>query len=113
MLYVNPSIEWLERGIDYAMAGYHDEALYFFDRALRFDPQHADALHFKALSLQALGRSEEALGCLEQATQAEPESPNLWKARGEMLANHGHVALANHCFAEAARLAPGFYGQYN
>src|SRR5262245_53673818 len=48
----------------------HEKALGFFDEALALDPANADALFYRALSLRALLRHEEAIASLDAAERA-------------------------------------------
>lgn len=72
---------WCIRGNYYNDAfGQFDEALVSYDRALELDPTYAYCWYSKGVTLQNMGRSEEAAICFENAKKYEG-SP-MTKRRG-------------------------------
>jgi tetratricopeptide (TPR) repeat protein len=88
------------------------EALLFGQAGERLPPPQVETfgrelLMNKALSLEALGRNDEALRCHDQAIAADPGWAPSWTAKGVCLAGlrrHGDAAL---CLAKAIELDPG------
>ncbi len=69
----SPSIEALqELGEIYAAEGAHKEAVDFFSRVLKRDPEAREALYRRAKSLIELGEAEQAVADLEALVRAEP-----------------------------------------
>jgi predicted Zn-dependent protease len=56
-------------GQDLANNDEHEEALVYFDRTLASDPGYCYAYYFKARSLVALGRTDEATAVLEEGLE--------------------------------------------
>jgi tetratricopeptide (TPR) repeat protein len=50
-----------------AMVGKFEEAIVHYDRAIEVDPENSEAWTRKAIALKALGRTREALECVERA----------------------------------------------
>src|SRR3974390_2965265 len=73
--------EVLGVGLEAVSAGKLQDALPFFDFALRLDPEYAEAYNCKGLVLMETGHPEEAFQCLEKATALEPENPKFWYSK--------------------------------
>ena len=80
----------LEKGEELAKQGKHEEAIVYYDAAIKADKRIADELELeesdegdestmllycKAESLTALGRDEEAKQCVDRAKELEPNGP--------------------------------------
>jgi tetratricopeptide (TPR) repeat protein len=52
----------------------HEEALEWFDRALRRDPRHVNAWVGKGFALGKLGRYDEEIQCCDRVLELDPES---------------------------------------
>lgn len=63
----------------------HQEAIYYFDRALKLFPNAAYPLSNKSYSLMKLGRLQEALTNIRLSIQADPENSYAYKNLGEIL----------------------------
>ncbi len=76
----NPKYEqydqaWFNIGSLLADLGRHGEALEAYDKAIKINPQYANALHQKGIILSELGRHEEALEALDKAIWANEKVP--------------------------------------
>jgi len=60
----------------------------------------------KGLSLDSLGRFEEALGCLDKALALDPRNVNVWTNKGNSLYNLGRFEEALGCYDKALELDP-------
>lgn len=107
-------------GLAYAMVGQGEAALGAFDRALELNPRYVDAHLNRAVTLNDLGRAEEAaaafsaaqrLGAVDHTGFPGPVSSrlaNLHAELGEAYVEAGGVAQAIAQFEAAAALRPEF-----
>ena len=107
-------------GLAYAMVGQREEALTEFDRALALNPRYVDAHLNRAVTLNDLGRSDEAtaafaaaqgLGAVDHTGFPAPvasQLANLHAELGEAYVEAGGVAQAIVQFEAAAALRPEF-----
>lgn len=92
-------------GMVQAKRGNHVEALESFDKAISLSAN--DTMHSnKGLSLQHLGRIEEAEVAFKASIRLNPRSPMVRSNYGLLLMNAGRHAEASAQFEEAIRLAP-------
>jgi tetratricopeptide (TPR) repeat protein len=75
---------------EHAKAGDHEEALGWYDEALRLDASYHYAYFHKARSLEALERTDEAAGVLETGLGRAKRDGNA-KATGEIEAYLGEL----------------------
>ncbi|HUK38633.1 MAG TPA: tetratricopeptide repeat protein [Methanomicrobiales archaeon] len=94
----------MEEGRRCASEGRHEEAIAFFDRAIREDPGSADAWLAKCNELKALDRHAEALECYTAALRIDPKSCQAWIAKGNTLVKVGRQDEAFECFGMAKRV---------
>ncbi len=64
---------WFNKGFNLYSIGRFDEAILFFDRALKRNPQMYDAWYYKGSSLASLGRFDEAIVCFDKASEINPQ----------------------------------------
>ncbi|HEU4810405.1 MAG TPA: TIR domain-containing protein [Sphingomicrobium sp.] len=79
------------------------------ERALKLDPNLAEAHCVKARYLQEEGRDDEASELVETALDLDPESFEANKEAGRLKFRQGHIEQALHHFAKAASLMDGDY----
>ena len=74
----------VEKGEELAKQGKHEEAIAYYDAAIKADKriagdeednESAMLQYYKAASLTALGRDEEAKQCVDRAEELEPNGP--------------------------------------
>ena len=92
------------QGVLLGKQGKHEEAIAFFERAIKLDPNYATARHNKGVSLHTLGRYREAIECFDQAISLMPGYASAWLNRGNALAAMGELDEAVACFEEAQSL---------
>ena len=88
----------------------HQEAIYYFDRALKLFPNAAYPLSNKSYSLMKIGKLQEALSCIKQSIQSDPDNSYAYKNLGEIL-----LALdlkSEACEAFRTALNKGFTDMY-
>jgi len=79
------------------------------ERALKLDPNLAEAHCVKARYLQEEGRDEEASELVETALRLDPESFEANKEAGRLTFRQGHIKEALAYFSKAASLMDGDY----
>jgi len=78
------------------------------ERALRQDPDSAEAEHDRATALRRLGREDEAIEALTAATRIDPDNPWAWFDLGRLLLGAaGDPRRAIEAFGRAAELESG------
>jgi len=71
----------VDKGIELAKQGKHEEAIAYYDTAIRSDKrigcdEDPQILFLKATSLIKLGRDDEAKQCVDRAEELQPEPPS-------------------------------------
>lgn len=89
-----------------AQRGALDEAIGQWDALLALDGDHPVALHEKSLLLDRLGRSAEAVACLERACRASPENAVAANNYAVMLSREGRKMEALSEWRRALALQP-------
>ena len=79
------AVEWFNEGDNLISEGSYEEALEAFERAIRLDPQLAEAWGNKGAALNALGRFEEALTAFDKAIEINPQLAEAWGNKGVVL----------------------------
>lgn len=96
--------KFIENGIELYNNGNYKDALWSFERYLIEDetsPTAAYAWGWKAVTYEALDRSDQALYCIEKAIAIQPNDADFWRAKERFLTDLGRSSEA----AEAGRRA--------
>lgn len=96
--------EALQRADEARRAGAIDKALYFYVKALKFDPQDADLLAAIGLLHRHQGNAQLAVRAFSMALAVEPDNAAVLEARGLLLLAHDEVAQAAVDLARAVEL---------
>ena len=94
----------MEEGRRCTSEGRHEEAIGFFEQAIRENPGSADAWLAKCNELKALDRHAEALECYTAALRIDPKSCQAWIAKGNTLVKVGRQDEAFECFGMAKKV---------
>lgn len=65
------------------------ESIKFLDKALKIDPQFADALNGKGMALGWVGNYEEVIRCFNEALNLNPKFAWCWAQKGIALNEFG------------------------
>ena len=84
----------------------YEKAIKFFEAALTHDPKNEDALSWKASSLGAQQKTNEAIKFLEEWLQQLPKSSALRVRLGWLYLDQDALDCAERVFSEAATIAP-------
>ena len=78
---VDPAV-FLNIGIGMINERKHEEAVPWFDRAIKRFPEHADGYYYRGISYISLGKTAEAKADLEKyVSMAQPDAPELATAK--------------------------------
>lgn len=98
------------RGAARSQAGDIDGGIADFSQAIEIDPSYAPSYAGRATAKRVLGRTEEALGDLNDRIQHQPNDANLYHARGCLLYDERAWDRAQSDFERAATLDPHHQG---
>jgi serine/threonine-protein kinase len=87
-------------------AGQLDEAIDFYEQAIRLDPKYAPAHMNLGVALKATGNVDEAIDCYRRAIEADPTFAQAHNNLANALKGRGDLAGAVEHFEQAARLDP-------
>lgn len=101
---------WTSRGDTVCRAGYANESLVFYDRALQVDNRHSWAWRGKALAYRRIPEmAATALECIENALKLDPENALFCIDKGNILYDLGRFSEAEPCYGRASELDPSSY----
>lgn len=84
----------------------HEGAVAAYDAAIRFQPDHSDALNNRGVALRALGRPDEAEASYRRAIEADPAHREAYDNLGRVLSGQGRIDEAIACHTRAMELQP-------
>jgi tetratricopeptide (TPR) repeat protein len=84
-----------------------------FRRAISLDPNDAEAHHWYATALSAMGRHQEALGEIEHARRLNPASSSIAADRAQLLLNSGQQQEAIAVLQDLENADPSFLSPHS
>jgi tetratricopeptide (TPR) repeat protein len=84
-----------------------DEALNCFEKVLKLNPEHFNALNNKGFLLARSNHYENALNCFEKALSIKKD-PEVYHNKGQALMDLERYDEALECFEKALQLDPSF-----
>jgi tetratricopeptide (TPR) repeat protein len=102
----NEAVVPYERGIAYAKAGRHAEAIASYNKALELDPKYAEAYYERANQYVRLGDYLKAIGDCDKAIDLRPKLAEPRFLRGVAYAYLGRARDAREDFQRAIKLKP-------
>ncbi len=103
---VTEAEDYMSKASMAARSGRYQEALKYFDEALRIQPNNLKALFNKAVMLQMLGRHAEAIKYYDEYLKINPYDPEAWSNKGMALRRMGRVDEAIRCYEKGIDLNP-------
>ncbi len=100
------SISWHNQGFIFGVNGDYENAMKYFDEAIRNYPRDADAWFGKGFVLYRQGKFNEAIKAYDEAIRIDPVNAMAWNNRGLALVNLGMYDDAIECFDTAAGIFP-------
>lgn len=74
-----------KKGLENYCQEKYDEAIEYFDAALKLDPVYSNALNNKGIVLRNLGKQEEAMDCFDRAISVNGEDKFALNGKGNIL----------------------------
>ena len=100
--------EWFERGVSCEDHGRLEDAAQAYREALRAGGRSPEVSFNLGNTLYALGRKQEAVRELEQATTIEPDYVEAWNNLGNVLCDLGRADEARAAYGRALAIAPDY-----
>ena len=94
------------RGYELAEAGRWQEAIPYYQEALRLNPRNVHSLTNMGNALQALGRLSEALTFQDQALVVDPDNALAWANKAVVLSGLNRRPEAIHCYDRSLQSDP-------
>ena len=98
----------IDEGLQYNKNNDYQNAVDSFDKAIRLNPNYADAWYNKGLSFSHLSKFHEAIMCFDQTIQIIPDHISAWYSKGESLGNLRDLDQAIICFNKVLELNPNY-----
>ena len=108
--YPNEKIAWMELASIARQQQRYTEAVYDLQQSLKADPLYIDAINLLAYVYNDLGEFEQALTTIDESIAIEPNEPNPYDSKGELLALNGHLDEAVQNYELALSRQPDFFG---
>nr|MDO8082566.1 tetratricopeptide repeat protein [Candidatus Freyarchaeota archaeon] len=106
--------ELINKGNSLVDKGKYEEAIKFYDKALKINPQDVVALTNKGTALDQLGRYEDAVECFDNVLEINPKDAEAINNKGSSLIKLNRYEEAIECFNEALTINPNnFVTHYN
>jgi Flp pilus assembly protein TadD len=84
----------------------YDRAAGLYERLLVLDPSSVDTYNNLGITLHYLGRSNEALGTLNEGVAVDPTHQRIWLTLGFVNSQLGNVEQARAALTKAAQMGP-------
>ena len=96
-----------DEGLNRFNADKYGDAIRIFTKVLQIDPEHSDALYYRAIAWTNKGNFEQAIADFTQAVKNDPYDTDAWIGRGEAWQGKGDVKRARADFKKALHIDPG------
>jgi len=93
--------------------GRYQEALAYYERAIRLVRRPSYAWTSRGVAMRYLGRLDEALRCHENAIRLDPENEVAWCNLGTVYFKKGLLAKALDCYDKAIKIRPKYAIAWN
>ena len=93
--------------------GRYDDALFYYERAIRMGSKPASAWTSKGVALKRLGKLDEALRCHNVALKIDPGNEIAWCNKGDIYFRVGTFESAIECCDKAIELRPKYAIAWN
>lgn len=103
---VSEAEDYMKQASMAARSGKYDDALRYYNKALKAQPNNLRALFNKGVMLQMLGKPEEAIKYYDQYLEINPYDPEAWSNKGMALRRMGRVMEAIKAYEKGIDLNP-------
>jgi Flp pilus assembly protein TadD len=93
--------------------GRYQEALAYYERAIRMVRRPSYAWTSRGVAMKYLGRLDEALRCHENAIRLDPENEVAWCNLGTVYFKKGELGKALECYGKAIKIRPKYAIAWN
>jgi Flp pilus assembly protein TadD len=93
-------------GISYIDLGQYQQAIKYFQEALRIMPDDAKTWNSLGVAYDELGQYQQAIGCFQEALRIKPDNAKTWNNLGVTSGKLGQLKQAIGYFQEALRIKP-------
>ena len=94
-------------------SGRHEDALFYYERAIRMGSKPASAWTSKGVALKRLGKLDEALRCHNVALKIDPDNEIAWCNKGDIYFRAGTFGKAIECYDKAIEVRPKYAIAWN
>ena len=98
--------ELFDQGINKFNIDAYDEAIEIFKKVLEMNPDHPDALYYRALAWANKGDYNQAISDFTKAVEKDPQDTDSLIGRGEIWQSKGNVKRALADFKKALNMDP-------
>jgi tetratricopeptide (TPR) repeat protein len=105
-LTIEDPVEILRRADDFFVNKQYEAAADLYGRMLALDPGNVDIYNNLGITLHYLGRSNEALGKLDEGVAVDPTHQRIWLTLGFVNSQIGNVEQARAALIRASQLGP-------
>jgi tetratricopeptide (TPR) repeat protein len=95
-----------DQGLDHFNVDLYDEAIEVFSDVIKIDPDHPDALYYRALAWLNKGDLGRAIADFTQAIEKDPRDADCFIGRGEAWQSKGNLKRAFADFKAALSIEP-------
>lgn len=99
-------------GLTYGQRGCHDQAISYYDQAIKQNPVFPGAYNNKGISLNSLGKYRQAAECIERSLEINPEDADAHSNLGHALSKLGDHRKAVAHLMRAVQLNPEHVNAY-
>jgi tetratricopeptide (TPR) repeat protein len=104
--------DYFNLAMDLYYKGKVEEAIHYWEEAIRIKPDDAEAWNNKGVALGNLGKREEAIKCYDEAIKIKPDYAEAWSNKGMALVNLGKQEEAIKCYDDAIKIKPDDAGAH-
>jgi len=113
MMLLRMSTSAIVQGDKLVKEGSYQDAIYYYDRAIRMGSKPASAWASKGVAFKRMGKFEDALHCQNVALKLDPENEIAWCNKGDIYFKSGDLSKAIDCYDKAIELKPKYAIAWN
>ncbi len=103
----------ISQGDKLVKEGSYQDAIYYYDRAIRMGLRPASAWASKGVALKRMGDYDGALHCQNVAVKLDPENEIAWCNKGDIYFKSANLEKAVECYDKAIELKPKYAIAWN
>lgn len=98
--------DYFDEGLFYFKLKHYEEAIFYFEKSLKYNPNQSEALYYIATSLNYLEELEEALEAIDKAIKIDSNDERFWNEKANILTKLDKFKKAEECYNKAIELNP-------